>query len=406
MLNSLKNKNKLGFSLFEVVLTMSIIAIFVAACSNVFTQRHKKRILSPLHGHYECYRKDDGNVYERKFEGDVEVLSESLIENGACEYKPPIGASYIVIAAVAGGGYGGETFGGSAGRYTNIFISSSDHTLKIEPGLAAEETDFRGGTTKVTDLGTVLEPDDNEIITLLGGMSDSSNRIAFKECMVAYTRFGCGVAPACEINESWTNSSGEEEGAVIVSYCVKDSDFAQMEDPSVRNITIPFKTTIDETLDIPAGVDGFYDKCRGVVGSYSANLANRDTRVEAWGNGGNIKGTNNTLFSIYSKMGSPATPEDRALLANGLVSYDYTKLMCKSKGDFLGAEYTTLFRINLRLDGNYTEDIEESNMDGYLNSLNLKGGIFTKDEFGRRESSGQGGAKNAKGGNGSLLILW
>ena len=69
-----KNKIKYGFSMFEVCVTMAIVVIFIAACSNVFTTRHKARTETYNHGRYECYWAEDDSdnpvLYERMYNGN------------------------------------------------------------------------------------------------------------------------------------------------------------------------------------------------------------------------------------------------------------------------------------------------------------------------------------------------
>lgn len=377
MLERLKNKTKYGFSLFEVVVTMSIVAIFIAACSNVFTQRHKKRLTSPIHGRYECYRDAAGTVYERMFNNSVPIFSRAAVD-GKCKFNPPNSASYIIINAVAGGGYGGSTYGGSAGTYTNLFLSSTDHVLEIIPGRAAATAATASGeNTKIYDLGQSGTDSATLIIDLKGGKSDSSQTLSFRDCTFVHKEYECGVEPVCTIEETWQNPSGNVEGAVSVTFCsAKGKDVIDPGDNVVRSVKIPFKTSL------PEADKDFDDGC------YPPK---------------HYQSLNQKITSIWDTYNTSA-----AELAQGVITYDYSKTKCPidSPSNLYDPNVITFFKINLSVDGNYTEFAEESQLNGYVNALQISGGIASLDSSNNRISTGDGGAKGQKGGHGSVLITW
>lgn len=68
-----KDKQFSGFSLLEASVTMLIVAVFVALCSNAFTKRHITYQESDGHGRYECYRNSSG-IVQRYVEITVRVM--------------------------------------------------------------------------------------------------------------------------------------------------------------------------------------------------------------------------------------------------------------------------------------------------------------------------------------------
>ena len=361
MLETLNNKNKYGFSLFEVVVTMSIVAIFIAACSNVFTQKHKKRVSSPTHGRYECYRDASGNVKYRLFNEGV-LANEGTASDNKCKFTPPKYASYIIINAVGAGGFGGTATGGSSGSYANVFLSTTDHVLEITPGLAAADASVtKGGSTTVYDKGK-SGTDAKLVLNLSGGKSDSASSTSFKDCTFANVAYDCGRSPVCTIKES--------DQVVEVTYCsAKGSNILNPGDPSLRTVNIPFKNS---------ATDDFEDGCNSHFAESSSITSILDT----------YKG------------------ENIAELAKGIITYDYTKRKCKYPNTQIDAELITYFTINLSTEGNYSEYREESPFNGYVNALNISGGIATQDSSGNPISTGDGGGKNQKGGHGGVLVTW
>lgn len=383
MLDSLKNKNKYGFSLFEVVVTMGIIAIFIAACSNVFTQRHKKRITTPVHGRFECYRDASGKVHQRLFNETV-LASEQTFGNGAnvrCTFRPPSHASYIMINAVGGGGRGGSQYGGSSGSYTSVFLSTTTHILEMNPGLAAQNTSSRGGNTKIFDKGENGTSPDKTIVNLRGGKSDSGSNLTFKDCTIATQAFSCGVDPSCTIKEP----EGSSDGALEVTYCSYQSDqgnegLVDAGDSAVKTVSIPYKTSL------PDG-DSQYDDLCSITPSFRA--------------------ANQRIQSVLDAYGGSSA--DLAAMSKGVVTYTYAKKQCKDPTTEADAVAITYFKINVSIDGNYTTEPDPSPLNGYVNSLNINDGIATTTGSGvnkRGVSTGDGGARNQAGGHGAVLVTW
>lgn len=378
MLDSLKNKNKFGFSLFEVVVTMGIIAVFIAACSNVFTQRHKKRITTPNHGRYECYRSQDGGiVYERQFNEGVEVIAQRNVA-GRCRFKPPKQASYLIVTAIGGGGYGGPTNGGSAGAFTSTFLASTSHWLEMVPGrAAATAATERGENTQVYDRGTSGIDPERLIIDVKGGKSDSSNSLTFKNCNVATAKYNCGAESICTEK---VDIPGQED-SVEVTYCAGPSVGGTIDPTLVKTVKIPFINSVAN------GDRDYDDGCN-------------DTVSASW------RSSNKNIRSLKDENAGLSAAE----MAQGGVTYTYSKTRCTDSNRAEGAETITYFRLNLQVEGNYTSDPDYSELNGYINTLNIENGVaagngLTGNSL-RRYSTGDGGARNERGGNGAVLVIW
>lgn len=234
-LEKFAKKNKFGFSLFEVVVTMSIVAIFIAACTNVFTQKYKRKVALPAHGRFECYYDSTNLLTERLISENV-VVSETHPETGYCYFEPSKAASYFVVNAVGGGGAGGTAYGGSAGEYTSIFLTTTTHRLKVYPGLGAtfNATDntfeAKGADTYITD----TDSNNREVIRMRGGRSSSGNKVELKTCAVSYRAYSCRLEPYCNIDN--------DNSQVTVGYCSYNSDSTSAEQKS----TISYSTILSK----------------------------------------------------------------------------------------------------------------------------------------------------------------
>lgn len=376
MLDSIKHKSKFGFTLFEVVVTMSIVAIFIAACSNVFTLRHKKRAIAINHGRYECYRKQDGTLVEREFSEGAEIVPEQSV-GSSCKFKPPKKASYLIITAVGGGGYGGNTNGGSAGNYSSTFLSTTSHWLEMVPGWAASSAAASGTNTFVYDIGVSGTSSRKTILNLSGGRSDSSNVLRFKDCTIATQAYNCGMDPVCTLH---VDEPGVTD-SVEVSYCIAPAIGSTIDPSTINTVSIPFITSL------PLGDRNYDDGCNTSI-------------MESF------RTANKKITSIKdSAIGMTPTQ-----MAEGGLTYTYNKIRCKTPDDGLDVEEIVYFRLNLSVDGNYSSDPDSSPLNGYINTLDIKGGIAADNgktgNLLRRYSTGDGGAKREKGGHGAVMIIW
>ena len=282
-LDKFTKKNKFGFSLFEVVVTMAIVAIFIAACTNVFTQRYKKRVALPAHGRFACCYDSTNLLTERLISENV-VVSETHPETGYCYFEPLKAASYFVVNAVAGGGAGGTTYGGSAGEYTSIFLTTTTHRLKIYPGLgatynAADNTfEPKGADTYITD----TDSDNREVVRMIGGRSSSGNKVDLKTCAVSYRAYSCRLEPYCYIDN--------ENSKVTVGYCSYNSDSTDAE----KRATVTYSTILDNY-------------------SGSSNLElSKGTLIYSYATAGNYLEPSKVVYNLSVTIAGNFTPDAQA----------------------------------------------------------------------------------------------
>ncbi len=245
-----KFKTKFGFSLFEVLVTMTIVAIFICASSNIFTQKHTKRVALPNHGRFECYYDDSGKLMQRIVSEDFVTENKNVTSSGYCSFKPNKAAAYLVISAVGGGGYGGTTYGGSAGEFVGLFLSSTSHHLQLYPGKAAGSVNENGGTTEVIDKGDD-DTGSDVIISAEGGRSDSSSDLSLKNCRIIYAKYTCNTTASCE--------SDDENQKVSVNYCQSDDYYGT-------------STTADQSAEIAYST---------IYGSYSSEYTAEQIKSRA-----------------------------------------------------------------------------------------------------------------------------
>ena len=291
-----KNNNyKFGFSLFEVVVTMSIVAIFIAASSNVFTQRHKNRVANPSHGRLECYYGNDNKLHQRLVFENV-VSSDSVMEDGKCTFTPNNAASYLIISAVGGGGAGGTDYGGSAGQFETQILSNTTHKLEIFPGKGAAVDVNKGEDTIVIDIGTGEEGfTPKELLKVEGGVSESfsndADSLKLGECAVTYARYSCGSPYSCEAN----NTARE----VTVRYCTQNSQ-PDDENPQqyVRTTRINYNDLLEEYSNDTDFANGLisYEQSSNTDDACKSNTAIKDFAITL-----KVLG-NSTQYTDYSPI--------------------------------------------------------------------------------------------------------
>lgn len=348
--DSIRVKNKYGFSLFEVVVTMAIIAIFIAAASNVFTQKFKKKVALPAHGRFECYYNNAGQLTQRLISENVVVqdfhpTGEAVLEDGEevdpdnppepvpldyCTFEPVKAASYLVINAVGGGGAGGRyssSYGGSSGSYRSVFLTTTTHKLRVYPGRGAvyngTDSSPKGGTTYITD----EDSDNREVLRLAGGRSNSGGDLLYKSCEFVYSLYRCRRDPYCELDE--VNKQAR------IGYCSANSD----------------STSAESTTTI----------------SYS------------------------TLRSQY-------TYNTNADLSNGVITYAY-KTSNGQSGILAGN--VVIFNLALEVEGNFTKVEQPSGFSTYLDALEVEDGVAAVSP-----RPGVGGGIQTSGGTGAVVIAW
>lgn len=202
----LSYKNKLGFSLFEVVVTMSIVAIFIAACTNVFTQKYKGKSSTPMHGRFECYYNSAGTLMQKYDAG-----TPTAVTTPYCEFSPNSAVAYYIINAVGGGGAGGTILGGTKGEYNSVFMTTINSDLQLYPGKGAlaGSSDARGERSYV--MAEQITGENREILSVEGGLSAVGNSVNLNNCDVAFAEYACTLTPKC--------TSDNETRTVKVEYC-------------------------------------------------------------------------------------------------------------------------------------------------------------------------------------------
>lgn len=361
------NKTKYGFSLFEVCVTMGIVAIFIAACTNVFTARHKARIENYNHGRFECYLDKDGRLYEGLFDENNKIYDRDVTEQGYCTFKPPVNLKSIVVNAVAAGGNAGELRGGGAGDFTSFYLSDLTKELYIRPGKAVAPTEtIPESTTKDDIMQTKIYDNKNgfsdsnilPLVTLSGG-ADGKDVIYFSKCTFASKKYTCGIEPTCTINNTLQT--------LTVNYCAKDYIKNDNDSPAYdpilyRSVTIPYYNTGNNTETVEnIAYFGSIDNCSA---EHDPNL-NEITEICS-----DNKCDAENLMKQDSK---------------GLITYSYSKVFCGETGDYdydNSANNPTVefFSLKLNVSGNTTNYRNTSKMNGIINSLAIPAG---EDKNGR-----------------------
>lgn len=231
----MRKRYNFGFSLFEVVVTMAIVAIFVAACSNVFTQKYKKKPAIPPHGRMECFYDNAGQLTERMLSENV-IVSDTHPATGYCTFRPLTSSSYLIINAVGGGGAGGQQFGGSKGEYQSLFLTTTTHTLHLYPGNPANVDAANNTFDPKGEDSYILDADDadREILRVSGGRSNSGSSVALDQCSVSYAEYSCRLTPSCTIDNV--------NQRVTVTYCAQNGNAINVE----KSINIEFSKILAE----------------------------------------------------------------------------------------------------------------------------------------------------------------
>lgn len=333
LFNKISVKTKYGFSLFEVVVTMSIIAIFIAAASNIFTQKFKRKLALPIHGRFECYYDDDGDLHEKQVSEKTVIKDEkvSADANGRyyCSYDPVKAAAYLVINGVGGGGAGASNYGGSAGDYKSIFLPTTTHKLRIVPGKGATNATGDSVDKNFGDATLVYDVDSAPagssfgriVINIPGGRSafDNPNDAFVRSCRISYTGFTCLREPYCSVDNTTRRIS--------VGYCEANGDDIKNEKQESLTYT-----------DLINGAQSGFDMTTQVLS--------------------------------YSKL----TTEEA-----GYINVD-----------------EVIYTIAVQFEGNFTEASQLSGFESYLNALELEDGVAALARIpgsgGAKQSSGGDGA--------------
>lgn len=211
--------------MLEAAITMFMVAVFTAAASNIFTQKHQKVAHTTSHGSFECYYNAEGQICQRMAqEGIYQSPSCGLAE---CTFKPLKASEYYVVNAIGGGG-GGNTagLGGTSGEYRTFFIPSISKELKIVPGLGG-----LSGSTPSSGQDTIITNTDGEsLLIAFGGKAGYQNVDSYKYTIEATDIYACSLyfdngstaleycatnnrVPYCQVNTS----------SIYVEYCYSNT---------------------------------------------------------------------------------------------------------------------------------------------------------------------------------------
>lgn len=188
---------KYGFSLFEAVVVMGIVAIFVASATNVFTKKHKQVQEKTPHGRFECYYSGD-QLVQQLFTENMSQQKQNVSDH--CTFKPVKNAPYYVVNLVGGGGAGSSSqYGGGAGEYRSFFVTTIEKELQIIPGKAGISSGDSGEESVAYNITNAGEKED--LATVAGGQYGfnintlSGNNVS--DCSVNNTGYVCNKDPVC-----------------------------------------------------------------------------------------------------------------------------------------------------------------------------------------------------------------
>ena len=152
-------RTKKGFSLVEVMLLFTVLAVFMAASMPVMTKKIKAVPKKAAHGVYRC-------VYDSSANGGRGALREYLyssnkaIKNGvivnSCSFNVPTAAMYKVDLYSAGAG---------GTRYGRLISRRNDDRYADRNMTGMNTTSYRGTGT---DVAPLREPEDKELVMFDG----------------------------------------------------------------------------------------------------------------------------------------------------------------------------------------------------------------------------------------------
>lgn len=196
---------KKAFSLIEMLIVLGILIVFIAATAPIFTKKFNKDANRVFHGQFECYRKPDGNVYQ-KLTIAGKIGTEQLQAGGTCSFTPSKKAAYYLLAMVGGGGggpnTGGAYTGGKKGTFVTLFLKSIDASpVTMSPGIAGPIGTVGGtstfdGTSISAPGGAsgVIVPDSDPIYGSTDDCTPSTCLV--KTCSVSAQHYGWPVSCA------------------------------------------------------------------------------------------------------------------------------------------------------------------------------------------------------------------
>lgn len=283
---------KYGFSMLEATITMLLVAIFTAAATNIFTQKHTKVALYVSHGSFECYRNPDGQICQRS--GIEGIYQNEVCGLSECSFKPSKTAEYYVVNAIGGGGGGyPDGYNGRNGSYRTFFVTSISKELKITPG--------EGGIA-----GTVDNAPSSDSRTLRRGKNTIITDTDANPLMLAEGGSG-GVKDKYSLNQLKGTDIGscalffEDGGATALSNYPDCSPQCTISSASIRA-----SYCIDnDTLSLPSNSHLFYDEDSNEIYFQHTNyMARRYVRMYLY-----LKDSSVDMFTPNTEYGNSKMDE-------------------------------------------------------------------------------------------------
>lgn len=372
-----KIDSKTGFSLFEAALVMAIAAVFITVMASVFPHRVKPKAQAEAHGRFECfYDPENGTLKQRMVaQGSAGAVTDATASN-YCEFMPNQFVRYLIIDAV-GGGSGGGSKGGSAGVFSSSFFAVPMVKYRLYPGKGGNSCASDPCPAGTAGSNTLVEgyKDNNagtpseELMNAAGGaygdslvnktVRDIETCRITKSSPLAY--YDCGTSPRCElINDK-----------IEISYCRRSDMY--------RTIQYSFH----KPDDVKAEADGYnYDVIAG-----PDKPDNKCTQKVAGSNG----------KFIYYDVSVWRDWKKSPLFYNGIPS------PCpNSSNDHLNDfDLPSLFQMEIIM--KVALDIpntgEDSDLYRFIRAMKYDGLI-------QSAKPGNGGAKNANGKGGAVVVMW
>lgn len=274
-----KIKNKVAFSMLEACITMFMVAVFTAAASNIFTQKHQKVAHTTSHGSFECYYNTEGQICQRMAqEGIYQAPTCGLAE---CTFKPLKASEYYVVNAIGGGG-GGNTagLGGSAGEYRTFFIPSISKELKIIPGQGG-----LAGSSPAAGQDTIIRNTDGEsLLIAYGGKAGYLNESSYKNTIQAEDIYACSLYFG--------------DGSTALEYCATNNRNPYCQ---VNTSSVYAEYCIDrDTINLPSSSYLYFDT-EGQLYAANSYMSNRNVRMYLYVRD-EVKNFNNTTGEAPSKL--------------------------------------------------------------------------------------------------------
>lgn len=165
---NMQNKNRLGFTLIEVMLLLLVVSLIFASSTSVITRKHKLKPRRTVHGQYICYRnRDDGNLHEIMYSGRSMLRDRNQTLDPTftqCSFEAPKAAPYLYVQVIGGGGAGGNANHSSSNYYYSSNYNTPSATIN--------------GTTESGIINLMKEEEDSpKVYGIIGGKGPTVEQI-------------------------------------------------------------------------------------------------------------------------------------------------------------------------------------------------------------------------------------